>query len=148
MKTLFRDVTHSDKECFLAMGQEFYSSSAVAHSIDADCFLRTFEEAVKNNPYLRALMIDVDNQIVGYVLLSFTYSNEAGGMVVLLEEVQVDKSQRGKGIGTELLMFIEKEYPDAKRFRLEVTKSNLRAIELYEKLGYERLDYVQMVKDV
>ncbi|MDR1699505.1 MAG: GNAT family N-acetyltransferase [Prevotellaceae bacterium] len=145
---MFRDIKPADKERFLAMEQEFYSSAVVVHNIDGSCFLRTFEEAMKGNPYLRVLMIEVDNQIVGYALLSFTYSNEAGGMVVLVEEVQIDKPQRGKGIGTELLHFLEKEYPNAKRFRLEVTRNNLRAIELYEKLGYERLDYVQMIKDI
>jgi ribosomal protein S18 acetylase RimI-like enzyme len=46
------------------------------------------------------------------------------------------------------MQFMEQEYPSAKRFRLEVSKENTRAIELYRKLGYEVLEYVQMVKDV
>jgi len=41
-----------------------------------------------------------------------------------------------------------KEYPAAKRFHLEVAEENTRAIGLYKKLGYEVLDYVQMVKNV
>lgn len=36
-----------------------------------------------------------------------------------------------------LLPGMEQEYPDAKRFRLEATYSNERAISLYRKLGYE-----------
>jgi len=43
---------------------------------------------------------------------------------------------------------MEKEYPAAKRFHLEVAKENTRAIDLYKKLGYEVLGYVQMVKNI
>jgi ribosomal protein S18 acetylase RimI-like enzyme len=46
------------------------------------------------------------------------------------------------------MQFIEREYPSAKRFRLEVSKDNTRAVGLYRSLGYEVLEYVQMVKDV
>ncbi|MDR1679712.1 MAG: GNAT family N-acetyltransferase [Prevotellaceae bacterium] len=143
---MFRDIKPSDKEPFLAMGQEFFSSTAVAHTIDPQHFVRTFDEAIGHNPYLRILIIEIDNRIVGYAQLSFTYSNEAGGMVVLIEEVYIDESQRGKGIGKKLFEFIEKEYPSAGRFRLEVARNNQRAIDLYQHLGYKVLDYLQMVK--
>ena len=44
-------------------------------------------------------------------------------------------------------LFAEKEFPDVRRFRLEVTRCNERAISLYRRLGYEELDYIQMIKD-
>ncbi len=145
---MFRNITQSDKEVFLTMAQEFYASPAVMHKIDPNHFVTTFDAAINKNPYFRVLMIESENHVIGYAVLSFTYSNEAGGMVVLIEEVYVDKAHRSKGIGTKLLTFVEKEYPTFKRFRLEVTKDNLRAIDLYKKQGYQMLDYVQMIKDV
>ena len=33
------------------------------------------------------------------------------------------------------------------RLRLEVEEDNIRAISLYRKIGYEKLDYMQMIKD-
>ena len=43
--------------------------------------------------------------------------------------------------------WMEREYPAARRFRLEVTQVNQRAIRLYEKSGYQYLRYDQMVLD-
>ena len=42
---------------------------------------------------------------------------------------------------------LEREYPAARRFRLEVTQINQGAIRLYEKSGYQYLRYDQMVLD-
>jgi ribosomal protein S18 acetylase RimI-like enzyme len=145
---MFRDITQSDKGIFLAMAQEFYFSPAVMHPINPTHFSTTFDAAINKNPFFRVLIIELENRIIGYAILSFTYSNEAGGMVVLIEEVHIEKAYRSNGIGTKLLDFVEKEYPAFKRFRLEVTKDNLRAIDLYQKRGYQELDYVQMIKDV
>ena len=47
----------------------------------------------------------------------------------------------------KVFAWVEKEYPQAKRFRLEATYTNKRAIALYERLGYEELHYYQMIKD-
>jgi ribosomal protein S18 acetylase RimI-like enzyme len=130
------------------MVAEFYCSSAVLKPKDPKNFEATFAAAMDNSPFVRILMIENDEKPIGYALLSLTYSNEAGGMVVLIEEVQIDKAHRGGGYGSKLFEFLEHEYRSAKRFRLEVGSNNTRAIDLYRKLGYKVLDYVQMVKDV
>lgn len=66
---------------------------------------------------------------------------------IWLEELFFKSSCRGKGYGTKVFAWVEKEYPQAKRFRLEATYTNKRAIALYERLGYEELHYYQMIKD-
>jgi ribosomal protein S18 acetylase RimI-like enzyme len=94
-------------------------------------------------------MIETDRAAAGYALLSFTWSTEAGGLCVLLEEVYVSPRCRGEGVGSALLRFVEGEYGGkASRFRLEVAPSNAPAIRLYERMGYMRLDYLQTVKDI
>ena len=74
--------------------------------------------------------------------------NEAGGLTVWLEELYFMENARGKGYGSEVFAWLEQEYAHAKRFRLEATYSNKRAIALYERLGYEELHYFQMIKDL
>ena len=91
--------------------------------------------------------MEKDGQPAGYALLSLTYSNEAGGLCVLLEEIYVREDFRGCGLGKEFFSWTENRYPQARRFRLEVTASNARAAALYTRLGYKKLDYVQMIKD-
>jgi ribosomal protein S18 acetylase RimI-like enzyme len=44
---------------------------------------------------------------------------------------------QGRGIGTDLMLAVEKEFPDAKRFELFTGSKSERNIYLYEKLGYK-----------
>lgn len=145
---MIRDSLPEDRNIFLSMVKRFYSSSAVAHNVDSQNFDITFDAAVSKSPFIRLLIIDDDEISVGYALLSFTYSNEVGGMVVLVEELYVSEEYRGMGFGGMVFEFLEQEYPSAKRFRLEVRKDNERAIKLYSRIGYNVLDYVQMVRDI
>ena len=145
---MIRDITQEDKTVFFEMAEKFYSSKAVAHNIDSRITNTTFETALNKSPFIRAFIIE-DNEIpVGFGLVSFSYATEVGGLVVLLEDLYISDTCRGKGLGGEFMQFIEREYPSAKRFRLEVAKENTRAVDLYEKLGYEVLEYVQMVKEI
>jgi ribosomal protein S18 acetylase RimI-like enzyme len=144
---MIRDAVPSDKQTFISMAREFYSSSAVLEPIDPHNFETTFTAVMNKSPLVRLLMIEYDKKPIGYALLSLTYSNEAGGLVVLIEEIQINKEYRGGGHGSKLFNFLEQEYPTAKRFRLEVNADNTKAINLYSRLGYRVFDYVQMVKD-
>lgn len=145
---MIRDLSPGDKKVFLSMVKSFYSSAAVAHDVDSQNFETTFDAAMSKSQFMRALIIEDNGAPVGYALLSFTYSNEVGGMVVLVEELYINEACRSKGFGSKLFEFLEREYPSAKRFRLEVREDNRKAIELYKRLGYDVLDYAQMVKDI
>jgi len=145
---MIRDITQEDKTEFLKMAAEFYSSKAVAHNVDRHILETIFNTAVNKSPFIRALIIADNGVPVGFALVSFSYATEVGGLAVLLEDLYISEACRGKGFGSETMQFLEQEYPLAKRFRLEVAKENKKAIDLYRKLGYAVLDYVQMVKDV
>lgn len=144
---VFREISIKDKNFFLSSAEQFYNSPAVLHSVSKDNFINTFNDLINNSPYEKGYIFQIDNKPVGYALLSFTWSNEAGGLVVLIEEVFVLENFRGKGIGTKFFEFIENEFPKAKRFRLEVEADNSKAIMLYLSKGFKNLDYVQMIKE-
>ena len=83
----------------------------------------------------------------GYALVTFAYFNEAGGLVLWIEEIYVRPAWRGRGIGREVLTFLEDAYRgEAVRIRLEVESSNEGALRLYRALGFEKLEYLQMYK--
>jgi len=136
-----------DKAVFFEMMQDFYSSKAVAHSIEGYVIEEVFYTAVNDPHLLRGFIIEDNNIPVGFALVSFCYTTEVGGLAVLLEDLYLSKACRGKGLGSKFIEFIEKEYPKAKRFYLEVTKENTRAIDLYKKHGYEIHEYVRMAKN-
>ncbi|MBE5039220.1 GNAT family N-acetyltransferase [Ructibacterium gallinarum] len=144
---MIRKVEKKDKDLFLTLGQEFYSSDAVLHKIAAEHFKATFDAAAEGSPYLGLFIIEQDGQTAGYVLVSLTWSNEAGGLTVWIEEIYIRAAFQGQGLGSKTLDAIQKEYDQAVRFRLEITPQNQGAARLYRRMGYQPLDYLQMVLD-
>lgn len=145
---MIRNVRLDDKDIILSMMTSFYGSEAVIHPVSTQHFETTFAAAMDGSPFLRLLLLETKTgNPTGYALLNFTRSNEAGGLVVILEELYLKEVHRCAGYGSALLRFLEHEYPVAARFRLEVCKENQKAIALYQRLGYEFLDYQQMVKE-
>ena len=142
-----RDMKLSDKEQVLSMVEEFYQSDAVDHVISKDIRERAFEAAAGSFPMIRGVVFVEEEQIVGYAYLTPFYSCEAGGVNLMIEEVFLRDVCRGKGYGTKFFQWMFREYPDVVRFRLEVTEANQGAAALYKKLGFEYLDYRQMVLD-
>jgi len=110
--------------------------------------VRTFELLLQGSPYADCLIAEDDTgRPVAYCLLALTWSNEAGGLCVWLDELMVDESQRSKGVGRALIAAVQEKYKDAARLRLEVTDENPRAAALYRTLGFEDLPYRQMTMD-
>ncbi len=144
---MFRDFRADDRAAFLGMAGALYASGATEGGANSANFERTFDQALSGSPYVRGIMIERGGRAAGYALLALTWSNEAGGPVVWVEEIYIVPEARGRGIAGELFDYLEARYPEAARFRLEVHKENRRAMALYERLGYRRLDYVQMIKD-
>lgn len=141
---IIRDFIPTDKDHFIEMCKDFYSGGAVLHAVDPKCFETTFDAIIGKTPFARGLLLEQDGETAGYLLLSFTYSNEVGGLVVLLEELYVLPKFQGMGIGKQMFDFVFAEYDStAKRYRLEVNTENTRAIKLYKNLAFEKLHYDQ-----
>ncbi len=146
---MFEELTVHDESIFIELMHEFYHSPAVLHSVPDTHFQRTFHEIINGSPYAQAFLFRKNGETAGYGLLAKTYSAEAGGLVVWLEEVYIREAFRGLGIGSQFFQFIEKIYEGkAARLRLEVEPDNEGAIRLYERLGYQELPYRQMIKSV
>lgn len=143
-----RDFIESDRQTYYDMSADFYGTGAVLHPVDTRNFAATFDACLAGNPLLRGLALIEDDRMVGYALLSFTWSNEVGGLCVLLEEANILPEYQGRGLGSEYIRFVEQTYTEAKRFRMEVSPTNTRAVQLYERLGYRQIAYLQMTKDL
>ncbi|MFA9381375.1 MAG: GNAT family N-acetyltransferase, partial [Acetanaerobacterium sp.] len=83
----------------------------------------------------------------GFALIAKTFSQEAGGPVVWVEDIYILPEFRSKGLGRAFFKYLLETHHDAKRVRLEVVKDNTRAIALYEKLGFKHFNYQSMVLD-
>lgn len=146
---IIRDFTENDREAVLNMIEKFYNSPAVAAPVPVENFSNIYEEMCNGGSNrVRGILAEIDHTPAGFASLSFGYSTEAGGPVVIIEEIYIDPAFRGKGIGSEIFQFIRNEYRNkAARLRLEVAKDNTRASELYNRIGFEELPYIQMIQE-
>lgn len=129
------------------MSEIFYSSSAVAQYVPSECIERNICEAIGENPYFTGYVMIENGSPVGFSYVSEYYETEVGGMCVMIVDLYVEAKYRGRGFGTQFFEFVFKEYSYAKRFRLEVEKNNISAIDLYRRLGFDELGYMQMIKE-
>ncbi len=145
---MIRKICKEDRELYLRMAYEFYHTDAVDHSLPEVHYEATFEELMRSDVYASAYILEYQNQPAGYALLSRSFSQEAGGSVIWIEELYVDPSYRGCGLGREFLNFVVKgDAGSYKRLRLEVAPDNHRAMSLYRQLGFKPLSYQQMILD-
>lgn len=145
---MIRKFKKEDRECYINMASEFYNSDAVLHPVPRTHFERTVSELLASDVYVQIYMIEHEDKPAGYGLISKTFSQEAGGPVIWVEELYVRPQYRSKGLGREFFSYLEKKYEGTiARFRLEVEAENKRAVSLYERQGYKMLDYVQMIKE-
>ncbi len=146
---MIRKIEHKDRDAFLFLSEMFYSSSAVLHPVPRQNHEDTFTELMRSNEYAEAWIIEAEGNAVGYGLVAKTYSREAGGMVLWIEELFLLENYRSLGFGKEFFAMAERyafKHGFA-RIRLEVEPENTRAMALYERLGFKPLDYRQMYKN-
>jgi [ribosomal protein S18]-alanine N-acetyltransferase len=93
----------------------------------------TFFEQINNNPYASIYIFEENYKIIGYVDLWIAYENAD------LANIGVSKQYQGKGIGSQLMQFCERIVNQNKceNYSLEVRVSNIKAIHLYEKFGFQ-----------
>lgn len=148
MEINFRKFTQADKDCFFHMVKKFYAPPAVLHFPSDEVMMSSFYASLELPDYVKGYIIECDGVPAGYALVSMKYETEVGGMAAWVEELYVDDSFRSKGIGRKFFEFIKNEFKGKiRRIRLEVGDENSGAKKLYENLGFEYLDYKQMVID-
>lgn len=143
-----KKIDTQDKEIFRELWNEFYSSEGVLHPVDSSCFENTFSELLRYKDYFQGFLLMHEDRIAGYTLFAMTFSPEVGGKVLWIEDLYIKPAFQGKGIARNLLLEVKDEYQNkVKRIRLEAVHTNDRAIKLYEKVGYKKLDYLSMTID-
>lgn len=143
-----RKITPSDRQDYLKMAEEFYNSSAVSHPVPPENFLKAYEHMITDGRYMNGFIIEHNGEAAGFCAVAKTYSQEAGGTVIWIEDFYVRPEYQSKGLGRECLEYIKSYFSEAVRFRLEITDVNEGARRLYERMGFEVSPYVNMVKEL
>ncbi len=146
---MIREMQVQDKENYIEMTTAFYSTPAVSHKVPNAVFVANFKEMTETKQFLEGYIFEFEDKIAGFVVVSKMFETEVGGLCLWIEDIYIKPEFRSKGLGKEFFDFIQKKYMwKAKRLRLEVSKGNVRAKELYRKCGFEELPYEQMIKEL
>lgn len=146
---MIRKITTSDKDKYIELVEEFYNTNAVMRPIARQNIINCFDEMIKCDTYTQGYIMELSSIIVGYAIISKTYSQEAGGMVLWLEEIYIQNNYRGHGLGKQFFNYIDNSVAsNFARIRLEVDNDNYLATKLYKSFGYEILPYMPMYKEI
>ena len=143
---MFRKITENDWELYRDYVDAFYHTDAVNAPVPTENYHFTFDEMMRSDAYVKGYIFEYEGTPCGFALLSKTFSQEAGGYSVTIEEIYMEEAYRGKGLATEFFTWL-KSQPDIMRLRIEVEDDNAGAKRLYERMGFELLPYLQMVID-
>lgn len=144
--TIWRPIKASDREEYLAMADAFYHTDGVIRPVPCGHLEAGFDELMRSDQYAYAYICQADGDTVGYALIAKTFSQEAGGIVLWVEELFIKDGYRDKGLGKAFFEhFFETLPADVKRVRLETERGNDKAVRLYKSLGFEFLEYDQMI---
>ena len=144
---MIRPLEEKDRAVYLSMSRAFYESDAVLSPVPEENREKTFDLLMQGTPFAEGFLFEKNGAVAGYALLARTWSQEAGGEVIWLEEIYLLPQMRSLGIGSKFYAFLRSRYPKAKRFRLEVEDENEGAVRLYKKWGFSFFPYKQMKKD-
>jgi GNAT superfamily N-acetyltransferase len=132
----FREIGQADIDNVVTMMQDFYAIDG--YPIDVAVSKGLMHEFIENQSLGRGWIITVNGESVGYVILTFVFSFEYKGRIAFLDELYIDSSQRGKGIGKLALDFVREQvkFHSVKIIYLEFEGHNTVAQKLYLSKGY------------
>ena len=143
---IIREMKIDDKTDVIEMMREFYSSPAVLSNGTEEIFLADVCACVGNCPFLEGFVFEKDGCVIGYAMISKGFSTESGKQRIFIEDLFVKEKYRRCGIGSEFFRFVDEKYKNCV-IRLEAEKENQNALNMYFKIGFDILPYVQLMKN-
>ncbi len=146
MEAIYRLAEKSDIDILVGFVGQFY---AIDNYPFDEKLSRTLLGRLVDDPSLgRVWLIELESKAVGYMVLAFGYSLEYHGRDAFLDELFIEESQRGQGLGTQFITFLESACRDLgiQALHLEVERTNRTAQQVYRKAGFTDQDRLLLTK--
>lgn len=90
-------------------------------------------------PHGAAYLIGPTRAPIGYIVVTFGWSVEHGGLDGFIDEIYLRPAVRGRGIASEVILGLGKVLAEAgmKALHLEVDVANDKAVRLFGRTGFE-----------
>lgn len=114
-----------------------------------DRVIAALQPLLEGNPLGAVYLIGPARAPLGYIVITFTWSLEYGGMDAFVDELYIRPAVRGRGIATEVLASLSRALGEAnvRALHLEVHDGNAAAQRLYSRAGFRPRDgYLVMSK--
>jgi diamine N-acetyltransferase len=117
------------------------------HAFDEDRQPAALAALAAGEPFGCGWLVELAGRRIGYVVLSWSFSIEAGGREACVDELYLVPEARNRGLGSRVLALVEAEARafGVRRIFLEVERHN-RVIGLYRRAGYVDHDRFLMSK--
>ena len=136
MPAAIRAATPDDVGAMLALMYELAEFEKLTH-----LFIAT-EDGLRDalfgaRPSAEAIVAERDGKMIGYALFFHNYSTFLGRRGLYLEDLYVQPTERGTGLGSKMLRYLAALAVERQcgRFEWSVLDWNQRAIDFYQKMG-------------
>lgn len=134
-----------DLERLVALVTQFHAEMDIVQTDDGR--RRALQPLLEGSPHGAAYLLGPQRAPIGYVIVTFGWSVEFGGLDGFVDEIYVRPGVRGRGIATEVLMALPRALSAAglTALHLEVDRDDAATQRLYAKVGFKaRERYILM----
>jgi len=133
-----REASTSDAEQMLPLIEAYWRHDEIV-GYDAARLRRQLEEFLSTPAYGRGWLAMHTDVPVGYLLCTFVYSFEHGGLMAEIDEIFVASSYRRQGVGQALLASARSSLTalGCLCLQMQVADANALARRFYTRLGFE-----------
>ncbi len=133
----YRDENFADLE---AMIMELYADDAATTigAMSRAQLVRTIKMLTQHPEVGDIVIFEMKGQVIGYAILTWFWSNEFGGRMLIIDELLVKAAWRGQGVGSHFFqwLFEERRYGEM-AYELEVGATKAQTIQFYERQGFQ-----------
>lgn len=140
-----REAQTGDVDLLVTLMREFYAEGA--YSLNEPHAAQAFRDVLEDRRLGRIWIIQSTQNDVGYVVLTFKYAMEYGGLVACLDDLYVRKAWRNRGLSSDALHELKIYCENAKirALTVEVGFDNAPAQTVYRRLGLTELPNRQLL---
>ncbi|MCX8953196.1 GNAT family N-acetyltransferase [Ruegeria sp. NA] len=148
MSAALRLARPEDLDRLMTLVTAFHTEAGLTQ--DADKTRNALAPMLDGIPHGCVYLIGPGRAPLGYIILTFGWSVEFGGMDGFVDEIYIRPAVRGRGIATEVLLDLPKALAGAglMALHLEVDRNNETAQKLYLRTGFRQRDRYMLMSKV
>lgn len=140
LSIIFRPYCPDDFAELESMIMELYADDAATTvgAMTHKQIIRTIAAMTTSHPAGDIVIFEMETQVIGYAILTWFWSNEFGGRMLIIDELLVKETWRGQGIASHFFqtLFKERKYGEM-AYELEVGATKDKTIQFYERHGFK-----------